>query len=790
MKLNNITKDTRFHLDYETYSPEDLKNYGAYKYAEHKEAKILIFAIAIDVENVEDAEVFTWDILNGGDQALSMFRKAVELGCIIYAHNAQFEAAISKYVLERQLNIPEPKLESWRCTAAMARRAAIPSNLAACGEFLGFDVEHAKDNKGKALIRKFSIPQKTNKHAPKSTWYDIQPEDEPEEFNAFVEYCRQDVIAEIAIHKRLKAFELKGAVLESFQFDFRMNDRGVPVDIESLKSTSKNIEIYEQIHKNLFIEKTGYKPASPKVKLWMKERGYPFDNMQKDNVEIVLENGPSGWVVRGHGPVNMTEEAFEALKIRALVSYAAVKKVPTMLGAACSDGRVRGSLLWSGAERTHRWAGRIIQPQNFRRPTFKKTKEAYDLIKAGYSIDEIEARLELITGKRYGYFEIVASCVRHFIQEGDKELLQADYSSVEGRGAPWLCDGITKLNKFYNNIPVYEDMASKIFGVSVEEVVAKNEAGDSEMRFLGKQAELGCTYNMGAPKFRATCEKWKYIPSESMVNKFKEVYMKRLSRNLTAFSKNEDIDSQHNFTIVQEDEDSKPKLGIKVYHKGGEKRIMTNLFMPSEQQWIDLTYDELARKAVKAWREDNPETVQAWRDIDSVAKHALRNPGKLFEATSKISFAVTKAPGFQALILKLPSGHNLIYPKAKISWKPFKDEDGNIDKNLKPNINDNFNTEIKFWGKVKGGWGWCSTYGGKLLENATQAICGDLMGSGSVIAEKAGVKALMLVHDEMIAVKDSEIDHEDLCKFLCDKPEWAEGFPLDAEGDTIPFYKK
>ena len=91
---------------------------------------------------------------------------------------------------------------------------------------------------------------------------------------------------------------------------------------------------------------------------------------------------------------------------------------------------------------------------------------------------------------------------------------------------------------------------------------------------------------------------------------------------------------------------------------------------------------------------------------------------------------------------------------------------------------------------MKSTWGWCSTYGGKLLENATQAICGDLMGHGACVAEKHGIEAIMLVHDEMIALKTDDKTHEDLCRFLCDLPQWAKGFPLEAEGETIPFYKK
>ena len=134
--------------------------------------------------------------------------------------------------------------------------------------------------------------------------------------------------------------------------------------------------------------------------------------------------------------------------------------------------------------------------------------------------------------------------------------------------------------------------------------------------------------------------------------------------------------------------------------------------------------------------------------------------------------------------MRLPSGHTLIYPKPKLSWKG--------DPGTTPDWDDTFNVEIKFWGIMPNTtrWGWCTTYGGKLLENATQGICGDFMANGAVQAAKHGYHAFMLVHDELIGPQYKGQDHETLCKHLCSLPDWAEGMPLAAEGETIPFYKK
>ena len=811
-----INKDV-YHLDFETYSGADLKSFGGYRYAADKSTEILIMAIA---KNNQPTQV--WSVidrllgrLKESEAAMDLLAEAVESGAIIYAHNAQFEAAICKYLLMPTFGVNAPKLTQWRCTAAMARRAAIPSSLSGAGEFLG--IVEAKDKSGAALIRKFSIPRRPTKN---DTRVRVLPEEEIKEFQQFINYCRQDVMAEKEIHKRLHAFELEGPVLDSFQFDFEMNDRGVPVNVPALARVNALIDEYTDRLTAEFLEITGFRPGQrAKVLEWMRERGYPFDNLQAAQVDLVLDSGASEWEVRhverkreldglewqeqaGEGekapsrftvpklqPVEITGEAFKALKIRSNVSYAAVKKVPTMLGAACPDNMVRGSLMWSGAERTHRWAGRIIQPQNFRRPTIKGTEQAYQMLSEGVDIDTIE----MLFGP---FLEVVASCIRHFIHWPQGPLNQADFSSVEARGAPWLCGGKKKLEMFERDEPIYETMAAKIFGNTVETVIAEHEAGDSEKRFIGKQAELGCTYNMGRPKFRGTCEGFKYKPSQAMVDAFKPRFKKVLRQAQRLCLNPEPWDEREikfpPFQWMQPRNLMKNRkftgrgFTVWAYRQDGTRRSISakTTDLMTEQEWLDLTYDDLADRAVTTWREDNPEIVAAWKSLDTAAKDAIRNPGKIFKGTDKISFGVTEKPGFRALVMRLPSGHTLIYPKAKLVWKG--------DPGVEIDWSDNYNTEIQFWGKVpmKSTWGWCKTYGGKLLENATQGICGDFMANGAVEAARHGYEAFMLVHDELIGPQHPGQDHKTLCKHLCTLPAWAAGMPLAAEGDTIPFYKK
>ena len=596
----------------------------------------------------------------------------------------------------------------------MARRAAIPHSLGECAKFLGLPVE--KDTEGKRLIKKFSMLQRVTKKQPQARIY---PQDDPEDFNKFVDYCVQDVIVEREIHKKLKKFELKGETLEGFLFDAGMNHRGVPVNVNALEIVNDLVDELDEKLVNQFREIVGLNPTQrDKVLTWMRERGFPSKNMQATTVETVLEKTPES--------IGMDPVAHEALRIKSLVGFAALKKIPTILAAANTDGRVRGALMWSGAIRTHRWAGRIIQPQNFKRPVIKDNMQFYSTLCEGWlTIEEIELMYD-------NPLLAIASCIRHFIQPHDfTQFLNADYAAIEARIVCWLCGQEDTLEAFRRGEDLYKLMASKIFNKSVEEV-------DSEDRFVGKQTILGAGYNMGSKKFQSTCAGY--------------------------------------------------------------------------GQEIDKPTAELA---IKTFRSVNSKISGAWKTIDQAAKDAVACPGKKFHGTDKISFCYSKEPGFPALIMRLPSGHCLIYPQAKLvdTWnvwhegemKKFytqfkadeylrikrldrerEDDEGNI----LPPVEWSRGTEVQFWGNVQGRWCWVSTYGGNLLENACQAVAGDIMTHGILTARDRGFDTFMLVHDECLCEWHEGQTVEDLCDALCELPDWAHGLPLKAEGDLIPFYKK
>jgi DNA polymerase len=787
-----------YHLDYETFGSQPLgnqKSVGAYRYASDDETEILILAVTKN-----DEEPVAMSVLDANLDALMLLEEAIESGSLIYAHNAQFEIAITRYKLAKFIrdlfgikDFKIPHLRQWRCTVAMCRLAAIPSSLSAAGAFLG--IEAVKDKLGTARIKKFSVPRRPSKKDPRTR---IMPEDEPEEFQMFVDYCLQDVRAEREVHQKLAKFEMKGLALATFQMDIRMNERGIPLNIPALQKAADLMEEYYQrlipqfvacvatpggvltlpagkvrSEPKEFLLDYGFKPSQvEKVKLFLQDNGYPGDNLQEETVTNIMADPPE----------EMTDQAIEALRLYSLVNSAAVKKIPTMLRLVCSDGFARGMFKVFGAERTKRWAGSGIQPHNFARPKIKHTFLAYEYLCAGMGIDFFECCFG-------DFFDVLISVLRHFIQPHEGGFLQADYSAIEARVNPWLCGVTDKLELFKNDEPIYEIMASKIFGVPVEDVVAAHEAGDSAMRFLGKQAELGCGYQMGAPKFRGTCESYYFSPPDSMV----EDYIPRHKAFVTAAFK------ETRKRIVNKYEKKGkmvPPAFLEEEHLWGrtarkhgwfdiylelyqQDRTKTLLDVEDFEHFRHFCYDELAIRAVTAWREDNPEIVASWKAIDHAAKSAIQNKGNVF-TVGRLQFQYGNVGGFMGLRIRLPSGNFLVYPNARLS----NEHDDELDWTR---------TVIKFDGIIPnsgGKWGRCSTYGGKILENCTQGESGNVMKYGMLNADRAGYFPTMTVHDEMLSKETYGQTVEELCTLLCDMPECFDGLPLKAEGQRMKAYSK
>lgn len=475
-----------YHVDYESFSEAELSDVGAYRYAEDASTEILMLAIAKGDEEPmlwiaprwRDAVPALHDIESEG--LIAELRDDPE--ALVYAHNAQFERAMTMFC-DSPIAFMRERPKQWRCTAAMARRAAVPDSLEKCGEYL--DLAAKKDSRGKALIRKFSILQTAGKRKGER----ILPTDEPEAFKEFGQYCLQDVRTEQAIHKALAPFELKGpAVLDTFLLDIHLNDRGIPVNLPALRNARVIVDELMADRGAQFRALTGLEPTQREaVKGWLAAKGVALEDMQGDTLaEKIAELEQAE---RYDDPLPERADALKCLRLYSELRFAAVKKVHTMLDCANADGRVRGTLLYHGAG-TGRWSGKGMQPQNFKKPTIKHLKGAFEMLEKGCTAED----LDLLYGPP---LEVISSCIRNFITA----TLDADYASIEARILPWVAGQEDALERFRKGEDSYKAMAGVIYNKKPQDVTP-------DERQLGKAAILGAGYGMGASKFQATCEQW------------------------------------------------------------------------------------------------------------------------------------------------------------------------------------------------------------------------------------------------------------------------------------------
>lgn len=460
------------HLDFETYSPADLTEVGVSKYAAHPEAEILMAAVASETEGPFLLVNPKYTSVRPSDGEAIDLQKRLNSGEEVWAHNSQFEMTLSEARLPKDFGLPVPPRSAWRCTALLCRRAGIPSSLEKACETLG--LEQKKDNRGKALIRMFSIPDKEGKRT--------LPQDKPEEFREFCEYCLQDVRAEMALHAALKPFAPTGDLLRAFQFDQTINARGFAVDMQALHAAQKIVEEADADVGARFVKETGLNITQrAKVQAWFHEHGLIMPNMQADTVKEMLDNTPVG----------VPQATLDVLKLYSEAQFAAVKKVKTMLDCAMEDGRVRGGLQFHGAA-PGKWSGRLVQPQNFKKPEKEHrpiTAEFYRDMKMGMSRED----LTVLYGNPIA---VMASSVRHFLAG---PLLDADYNAVEARIALWLAGQDDVLELFRQGKDVYKWTASPIYNVPEGKI-------DQDQRQLGKVTILGCQYQMWWPKFQLSAK--------------------------------------------------------------------------------------------------------------------------------------------------------------------------------------------------------------------------------------------------------------------------------------------
>lgn len=657
--------DSNRHLsiDIETYSSNDISA-GVHKYVEAEDFEILLFAYSYDLYK----NVTVVDLAQGEQippQTLS------DLGnpyVTKHAYNAQFEiTCLNKVGYRTEAN-------QWECTMIHGAYLGYPMGLAKLGNALGLPQDKLKDKAGAALIRYFSIPCKPTKSNGGRTRN--LPHHDPDKWKAYVEYNRQDVVTEMECYQRLWSFPVPKEVWDDWHLDLEINQRGVLIDNDlvqgALAIDEENTNLLTQQAQE--ITRLDNPNSTRSLLNWLNvNTGVNMSDLTKDSVDHTLKT-------------TTNEVAKRVLTLRKKLAKSSVSKYVKMEESMGSDFRLRGVLQFYGANRTGRWAGRLIQVQNLPRNYIETLDVARSLIKS-----RNRAGIEIMYGD---VADTLSQLIRTaIIAPTGKTLCVADFSAIEARVIAWLSGEQWRQDVFANDGDIYCASASSMFGVPV---IKHGENG--HLRQKGKVAELALGYQGGVNALKA---------------------MGALDMGLT--------------------EEELPSI-------------------------------------VNLWREASPRIRDLWYAVENAAVYTVTT-GNPMAVEHGITFRLELDPlyGYRYLTIELPSGRKLFYPGPHIEQNHFGKD------------------AVHFYTQYNTAWVQDSTYGGKLVENITQAVARDCLAVTLRRLKDAGYEIIMHIHDEAVMEIPNTNPKEELDKVnaLFSEPiSWAPGLHLSSAGFTNDYYMK
>jgi DNA polymerase len=657
----------KMSLDYESFSDQDIRKCGAYRYWESPASRILLMGVSVN-----DGPVVQYDFTRGDLPPDDILRALADPKVEKWAFNASFERIASSTWLRRHRpdifkgygppgdstgNYLDP--EGWKCSMVWSAYLGLPLSLDAVGKAL--HLTEQKMTEGRDLIRFFCIPcrpTKTNGYRTVN-----RPEDAPEKWSTFCAYNIRDVVTEMGVKDRLKKYPVPDSVWDEYHMSERINDRGVLIDKKLVDSAIILDDQSQQDLMGQMREITGLANPNSPVQLlsWLKEHGCPADSLGKKQVAELLKTAQG--------------EVKDVLLLRQQAAKTSVKKYIAMKSAACSDGRIRGMTQFYGANRSGRFSGRIVQLQNLYRNSMPDLAEARSLVKTG----DYEAVNIIYDSVPQVLSELIRTAL---IPKPGMKFVVADYSSVEARCLAFLAGEQHTIDAFARGEDLYCATASAMF----HKPVVKHGV-NSELRQRGKIATLACGY-------------------------------------------------------------------------GGA----TGALISMGAREMGLKDDEL-QPIVDAWRRANPHIVRFWHDVDLAAKTAVRER----RTTSVRGIRFICESGM--LFIELPSGRRLSYVKPRLGINRFGSESITY-----MNVG-----QTKKWERTE-------TFGGKLVENITQAVCRDIL--CYAMNTLKDVQIVAHVHDEIIAECPMDASVDAICEKMGRTPPWIPGLLLRADGYECEFYMK
>lgn len=469
-------------LDLETFSDVDLQKCGVYKYAQSPNFEILLFGVSVN-----GGAVVVYDLTQGDTMPIDIIKALTDDTVTKWAYNAAFERICLSVWLQRNYpayfrsySIDEDTVgdyldpSAWKCSMIWAAYMGLPLSLAGAGTVLGLEEQKLKE--GKDLIRYFCVPCKPTKVNGGRTRN--LPEHDMEKWNTFIFYNKRDVEVEMSIQDRLKKFPVPDYVWDEYHLDQEINDRGIALDMTVVENAiafdaKSKAELAEKMQELTDLDNPN---SVVQMKQWLLDNGLEMDSLGKKEVAQAVKTAP--------------KELVEVLLLRQQLSKYSVKKYQAMQNAVCEDGRARGMFQFYGANRSGRWAGRMIQLQNLPQNHMPDLEQARELVESG-NYDAMELLYDDIP-------DTLSQLIRTaFVPRPGMKFVVADFSAIEARVLSHLAKENWRTEVFANNGDIYCASASAMFGVPVEK-----HGVNGNLRQKGKIAELALGYggSVGALK--------------------------------------------------------------------------------------------------------------------------------------------------------------------------------------------------------------------------------------------------------------------------------------------------
>lgn len=704
------------HLDFETRSTTELLDSGVYRYVEDPNTAAWCFSYRIG-----DGLVNRW---KPGSPEPEDLLDHIAFGGTVVAHNAAFERWIWNIVMRRMFpHWPVLQIEQQDCTMARAAAISHPQALGTLSRVLQLPAQ--KDMTGNALMKKMAKPRRINADGTITWW------DEPGNEERLGAYCDQDVFTECDVDTRippLTAYEKR-----VWQLDQIINDRGIPMDTVAIPKCVAMVDLAKKSADSEMRRLTGRAvakcTADNAIIEWVQKQGIDCTTVRKDTHDDLI------FMAQLAGK----DYVADVIKLRSDAKKTSTAKYAAMMDCMCWDGRIRGTLNYWGAG-PGRWAGRLIQPQNFPRVDHEEEGHIFswlsELLDSPMNAREIFDMLVAVHGEsgNTSPLRILSRFLRSTIKAPPgKKFIGGDFSNIEGRVNAWFADEMWKLEAFRKQDAGtgpdnYKVTAALLTGKRIEEV------SKFERQSLGKTTELACGYQGSVGALLTMSANYNVSPFD-------------IAKIIVANTKPQDWDE-----VAVQYAEARNKEGLQ------------------EREWTAL------KIAINGWREKNPKIVQSWWDLQDAAIEAVASPGI---AVKVLNGRVTYYSDTRFLWCILPSGRMICYAQpavettvetliSKTTGEPYE----------------RIKRTVHFWGFKEGQWKKLALYGGLQCENIVQGTARCIMVDRMFDIEAANYPIILTVHDELLSEVDAhriDLNEKDYQRIMSIVPEFTPGLPLTAK---------